>query len=942
MFSKKRIVETLFPAARLALLAIAIASSAIFVRQSAAMRPQNALAVVSAASYKGESLAAEQIAVAFGSNLADGIVVANSVPLPTSLGGTSVKVRDSMNVERAAPLFFISPTQINFQIPAGTAIGSATFTVVKNNSAAAAGTVPVTSVAPGLFAADSSGRGLAAAQALRVKQNSQQSYEAIGQFDAQQGKFVPIPVDLGPATDQVFLILYGTGFRNRKDLAMVSATIGGVGADVSYAGTQGAFAGLDQLNIRIPRTLPGGEFDVVVTVEGKTSNTVRLALKTPLLTETMYMASLRAEGNALSPASGYATLRLAGDEKSALFKFTYSNLTTPETSAHIHGPADPGQNGNILFDLDTSPKQADGSYVWEFATVGATTVPQIVAALKSGRLYLNIHSSRYPAGEIRGHFGLINGSQNFTPPAAPPPLPGGTPASRDAARFLTQATFGPKYSEITALQSKGFNNWLNEQFAAQQTAHLAYLDATIGTRNDYYQLEMMESFWKQAVTAPDQLRQRIVFALAQIMVVSFRSNLDAEPFALAAYYDMLGKNAFGNFRQLLEDITLSPAMGRYLDHLQNDKEDLATGRNPNENYAREILQLFSIGLYKLHPDGSLMLDENGLPIATYDNDVVKGFAHVFTGWSYGWFSKTEQNWLYPNAYRNGTQYWRVPMQVWPNHHSTLQKKLLDGVTLPANQTPEKDLKDALDNIFNHPNVGPFIARQLIQRLVTSNPSPAYVYRVAQKFNNNGSGVRGDMKAVIRAILTDYEARSMDVLGDQGYGKLREPVVRFAHLLRVGNYSCPCGTFPIYWMDSPEAALGQNPMRSPTVFNFFEPTYSHPGHLASGGLHSPEFQITNETSVIGISDFFHYVVRDGFKWEDGKPLTPNYSEYTPLASNPSQLVDRFDLILTCGGMSSALKTKLVSELNRMSASEPVKRVTMALHLILTSPDYVIQK
>lgn len=919
---------------------LAVLTALMFVRQAAAT--QNSLAVVSAASYKGDALAAEQIGVAFGSNLASTTLIANSLPLPTELGGTSVKVRDSQNVERLSPLFFVSPNQINFQIPAGMANGAATFTVVKNNVAMATGNVPISSVAPGLFSADASGRGLASAQALRVKANNAQSYEPVGRFDAQQGKFVPVPIDLGPATDQVFLILYGTGFRNRSDLSKVSATIGGVNAEVSFAGAQGGFAGLDQLNLRIPRTLPGGEFDIVLTVDGKPSNAVRLMLGAPILADTMYMASLRAEGSAFSPASGYATFRLSGDEKTGVLKFVYSNLTTPETSAHIHGPADPGQNGGILFDLDTSPKQADGSFEWQFTNVGAVTVPQIIGALKTGRLYINIHSSRYPAGEIRGHFGLINGSQNFTPPPAALPLPSGTPTLRDASRFLTQATFGPKHAEITALQTKGFNTWLNEQFAAPQTMHMAYLDATIGNRLDFYQQEMMESFWKQAVTAQDQLRQRVVFALSQILVVSFKSNLDSEPFALAGYMDTLGKNAFGNFRQLLEDVSLSPAMGRYLDHLQNDKEDLTTGRNPNENYAREILQLFSVGLYKLHPDGSLILDANGLPIATYDNDVVKGFAHVFTGWSYGWFPKTEQNWLYPNAYHNGSQFWRVPMQVWPNHHSTIRKGLLDGVLLPANQTPEKDLKDALDNIFNHPNVGPFIARQLIQRLVTSNPSPGYIYRVAQKFNNNGSGVRGDMKAVITAILTDYEARSLEMLTNQGFGKMREPVVRFAHLLRFGNYTCPCGTFPIYWMDSPEYAIGQNPLRSPSVFNFFDSTHSHPGHIASAGLHSPEFQITNETSVIGISDFFHYVVRDGFKWEQSKPLTPDYSSLTSLAATPRQLIDHLDLVMTGGGMSAALKAQLLTELTRMNANEPVKRVTMALHLILTSPDYVIQK
>ena len=942
MPDRKRIVESSFTATRLVLLAVLVICAAWFARQSYASRMQNSLAVVSAASYKGDMLAAEQIVVAFGSNLADATVIANGLPLPTTLGGVSVKVRDSQNVERLAPLFFISPTQINFQIPVGLALGAATFTVVKNGVTMASGGAPISTVAPSLFTADSSGRGLASGQALRIKSGNAQTYEPIGRFDTQQGKFVPVQIDLGPTTDQVFLILYGSGFRNCRDLALVSATIGGVAAEVGYAGAQGDFAGLDQLNIRIPRSLPGGEFDVIVTAEGKASNTVRVALKAPPLADTMYMASLRPEGSAFSPASGYATFRLSGDEKSGVLKFAYSNLTTPETSAHIHGPADPGQNGGILFDLDTSPQLADGSFVWQFANVGATTVPQIIGALKTGRLYINIHSSRYPSGEIRGHFGLINGSQTFTPPPAAPPLPSGTPTLRDASRFLAQTTFGPKNADITALQTKGFNTWLNEQFAMPQTAHLAYLDATIGTKTEYYQQEMMESFWKQAVTSQDQLRQRMVFALQQIFVVSFRSNLDAEPFAMAGYLDMLGKNAFGNFRQLLEDVTLSPAMGRYLDHILNDKEDPATGRNPNENYAREILQLFSVGLYKLHPDGSLMLDANGLPIATYDNDVVKGFAHVFTGWGYGWFPKTEQNWLYPNVWRNGTQYWRVPMQVWPNHHSALSKKVLNGVTLPANQTAEKDLKDALDNIFNHPNVGPFISRLLIQRLVTSNPSPGYVYRVAQKFDNNGSGVRGDMKAVIRAILTDYEARSLDMLANQGFGKMREPVIRFAHLLRLGNFTCPCGTFPIYWMDSPEHAIGQNPMRSPTVFNFFEPTHSHPGHIASAGLHSPEFQITTETSIVGISDFFHYVTRDGFRWEETKPLIPNYSELATLAGNPRQLIDHLDLVMTNGAMSATLKAQLLNSLTNMNPNEPVKRVTMAVHLILTSPDYVIQK
>lgn len=904
---------------------------------------QGTFTVVSAANYSTR-VAQEGIVSGFGSNLAAATATVTSLPLPTNLGGVVVKVRDAAGVERDASLFYVSPTQINFQIPPGTTAGTASVTVKDNGATAAVGTVDVSAVAPTVFTADSSGRGLAAADVLRVRGEAQR-YEPMVRWDAAQGKMVAVPIDLGPESDQVFLLLYGTGFRHRNLSVPVACTVGGVAAEVTYAGAQSQFVGLDQINIRLPRgAAVGAEVEVTLVVDGQAANTVRVALQAlPAGPQTLYLAVLRPEGGAVSPGSGSSTLKLSADEKSAVIRFSYSNLTSPQTSAHLHGPADPGATGGILFDLDDAPRQADGSYLWRFAPTGTTSVAQIVEAIKTGRVYINIHSAKYPSGEIRGHYNAILGSQAFTPPAAPPALPSGKPTARDAARFLTQATFGPKVSEIAALQNTGFDAWLNEQFNQPTTSHLAYLDAALAAKGkDLYQEEMMESFWKQAVTAPDQLRQRVSFALQQIFVVSFNSNLDAQPFAVGSYVDMLNRDAFGNFRRLLEDVTLHPAMGRYLDHIQNDKEDPATGRNPNENYAREVLQLFTIGLYKLHPDGTLKLDANGLPLATYDQETVKGFAKVFTGWSYGTFALTENNWLWPPIWNNGTAFWRVPMQAWPSHHSTAPKRLLDGVVLPGNQSAEQDLKLALDNIFNHPNVGPFIARQLIQRLVTSNPSPGYVYRVAQKFNDNGSGVRGDMRAVIRAILLDYEARSTDVILNQGYGKMREPVVRFAHLMRAFNYSCPCGKFPIYWMDSPEWAIGQNPLRAPTVFNFFEPNYSPPGPVAAAGLYAPEFQITNDTSVIGISDFFHYVVRDGFKWDETKPLLPDYASYTTLALNPTQLIEQLDLVLTAGGMSSGLKSLLVSEIGRMPTSDPAARVKMAVHLILTSPDYVIQK
>jgi uncharacterized protein (TIGR03437 family) len=903
---------------------------------------QAQVTVVSAANYQGGTGAAEEIVSGFGTNLAAATATATKIPLPTTLGGITVKVRDSAGTERLSPLFYVSPTQVNFQIPAGTATGAATITVT-NGGTNNAGTLTIGNVAPGIFSADSTGKGFAAAQALRIRSDSTQSVEDIVQYDSAQSKFVGIPVNLN-TRDQLFLQLYGTGLRRRSDLANVTATIGGMPVNVLYAGSQNGYEGLDQVNLTLPRGLPGGELDIVVKVDGVNANTVKVVI-TPFtsLEAVTYLATMRPENGVSSPGSGSSVLRLSADEKSATVTFNYSNLTTPQTSAHLHGPADPGQSGNVLFDLDDAPKQADGSMVWTFAQVGTTTPAQIVQALKAGRIYINIHSSRYPSGEIRGHYGVISGTQTFTPPPPPPALPGGNPTASDAARFLTQATFGPKMTDITALQAKGFDTWFNEQFALPAESHLAYVDwlKQAEPTRQLYDDAMMETFWKQAVLGNDQLRQRVAYALSQIFVVSFNSDLQGEYIAVASYADMLNRNVFGNFRQLLEDVTLHPAMGRYLDHITNDKEDPVTGRNPNENYAREVLQLFSTGLYKLHPDGSLMLDNKGLPIETYDQNVVKGFAHVFTGWSYGSFAKTEQNWKWPPIWNNGSQFWRVPMELWPEHHSTTTKPLLNGVTLPANQTAAKDLQDAMNNIFTHPNVGPFIARQLIQRLVTSNPSPAYIYRVAQKFNNNGSGVRGDLKAVIKAVLLDYEARSAAMLTNQGFGKLREPVVRLAQVLRAFNYSCPCGKIPLYWMDSPVYAIGQNPYRAPTVFNFFEPGYTQPGIIAVAGLVAPEFQITSEVSVTGISNFMRYVIFNGFKWDTSKPLTPDFSGVTPLAANPAQLADHLNLLLMSGQMSATLKNTIVTELTKMS-SDPVERVKEAVHCIVTSPEYVIQK
>ncbi len=990
---------------------------------------QTTVSAVSAASYDNTACAPESIAAAFGTQMTTQTSVAATLPLPMTLGGAEVLVRDSVGVERAAQLFFVSPSQINFLIPKDTAAGRATLTVRNGTTVKATGALTIASVAPGLFTANANGSGLAAAVYLRVKANNAQSYESVGRFDTTAGRFMPVLVNLGPEGESVYLVLYGTGFR--RFASPVTAKINNLTVDVLAVVASG-FAGVDQINLRVPRTLSGcGTMQVALVADGKNANVVEIGVQaltatmpaglaaaggtgeialtwspvegatrykvqratnsnstyvvaaTPTVASftdtgltngttyfykvsaelcgmesastapvsatpssnvnpTLFIASLTPEGQSQSGGSGVSTLLLSADEKTAKLKFNFANLTTPQMAAHVHGPADPGKSGQILFDLDDSPREADGSFIWTFSDVGVVTVAQLVAALKTGRIYVNIHSSRFPSGEIRGHYRLTSGSQTFTPPPPPPALPVGSPTARDAARFLTQATYGATPAEITRLQQLGYERWLNDQFVRDAESHSAYLDRVLAGGESVYVNATMEAFWKQAITGNDQLRARVMFALSQIFVVSCDSGpLEGQPVALSSYLDQLNRNAYDNYRNLLERVTLHPAMGVYLDMLQNDKEDPATGREPNENFAREVLQLFSIGLYQLNPDGTLKLSAEGLPIETYSQETIENFARIFTGWNFAYSRDVTKpwQWTWPPA-----RDFRAAMQAWPEHHSTGEKVLLNGYRVPANQTPEKDLSDALNNIFLHPNVGPFISRQLIQRLVTSNPSPAYVYRVAQVFDNNGTGKRGDLKAVIRAILLDYEARSLNVINDQGYGKQREPAIRFANLFRAFNVKSTDGRYRIWNIESPLWGMGQNPLRAPTVFNFFEPNYSHPGVIAAAGLVSPEFQLTTETAIIGSSNTMRDLAFRGHSYGT-TIMTPDYTAYTALAANPAQLVDQLNLVLMSQSMSPELRDRIIRGISSIATTRTnwqLERVKNAVWLIAISPEFVIQK
>jgi uncharacterized protein (DUF1800 family) len=523
------------------------------------------------------------------------------------------------------------------------------------------------------------------------------------------------------------------------------------------------------------------------------------------------------------------------------------------------------------------------------------------------------------------------------------------PTDAQASRFLAQASFGATTPGIAEVVGGGANGWLTSQFAKPQTLHRDYLNsiaATLAAGATLNQNNFFETFWKQAASGNDQLRQRMAFALSQIFVISMQdAGIGDHPDTAAAFYDMLGADAFGNFRKLLEDVSLHPAMGVYLTSIHNQKE--SSTRTPDENYGREVMQLMTIGLYQLNQDGSLKLT-NGLPVETYTSADISGMAKVFTGWS--WAGPDKTNTRFFGGTPDPDRYWK-PMQSYPQYHSTSEKSFL-GVTIPAQTTanPEASLKTALDTLFNHPNVGPFIGRQLIQRLVTSNPSPAYVARVSAAFADNGAGVRGDMQAVIRAILLDTEARSDSRLGAIDNGKLREPILRLAGWMRAFNVTSTSGRFLLTNLDDPLFSLGQSPLRSPSVFNFYRPGYVPPNtSIAAANLVSPEMQLTGDTSVVGYLNTMRDIIPNGIG--TGRDVKSSYATELTLADTPDKLIDRVNLLLLANQMSATLRSQILTAMNSVaiSATDATaadkarrNRISLAIFLTLASNEYLVQK
>jgi uncharacterized protein (DUF1800 family) len=542
---------------------------------------------------------------------------------------------------------------------------------------------------------------------------------------------------------------------------------------------------------------------------------------------------------------------------------------------------------------------------------------------------------------VQGFFHRVNGSQTFTPPPAPPALPPGPPSLEDAARFLLQATYGPRPGEPEALRQQGFATWLDRQLALPREPYLAAYDELVAAGEEARPGLVREPLFRLAVQGEDQLRQRLVFALSELFVISDRdADVRNNPEGMAAYLDLLAQHAFGNFRELLEAVTLSPAMGVYLDMAGSSRALPELGRLPNENYAREVLQLFSIGLHQLHPDGSLRLDDENQPIPTYDQEVVEAFARAFTGWTLG--GQRRDN---PLRFFRPQRNFRIPMESWLQYHDGDAKTLLDGAVLPAGQSARADLEAALDVVFAHPNVGPFVCRFLLQRLVTSNPGPGAVYRCALTFADDGSGERGDLAAVLRTILLDYEARAAELVARQDQGHLREPFVRFAALLRALDGEPRQGRWRFAALDQPGLSLGQTPLRAPTVFNFFEPGYALPGEIAQAGLVSPELQIATETTVVGAANFHRAVLeasasnggRPGFLSVDLAPFLP------PQVADDSALLDRVDLLLFAGSMSGETREVLGTALADPDfPSGRERRVLELLWLASLAPESAVQK
>ena len=568
------------------------------------------------------------------------------------------------------------------------------------------------------------------------------------------------------------------------------------------------------------------------------------------------------------------------------------------------------------------------------ATGDADTLPLVIVEPDPAKIvpeHLAGIVATVPALALAACGGAGSGPSASAPPPPPPPPP--PPTGVQASRFLAQTTMGATKADITALQASTYAAWIDAQIATPRAQTFrAWLDskgyADIQYKNSTTGFD--PAVWKQVISGNDQLRQRVGVSLLDWLVVSVDGLMATsfQHYAAADYLDVLWNGAFGNYRDLIDKISTNVAMSLWLTFMANQKANAAKGSQPDENYARELMQLFTLGLYKLNPDGTQQTS-GGKPVETYTPDDVSGLARVFTGFNYD-----------PSFNYQSPAGLDKPLVQNASQHETGTKVFL-GVTIPAGTDGFASLKIALDTIFAHQNIAPFVSKQLIQRLVTSNPSPAYVGRVSAVFANNGSGVRGDMAAVIKAILLDTEARSDANLTSSSFGKLREPVVRLTNWARAFGVTSPSDAWAIGNTSSTSNRLAQAIGHSPSVFNFFRPGYAPPNTaIASAGLVGPEFQITNEPTVIAYVNYMQSLIQNGTG-----DVKANYTDILTKAADSQALIDEVNLVLAAGQLTPATVASIKTAIDSISATTttgPANRVYTAILLTMATPEYIALK
>jgi uncharacterized protein (DUF1800 family) len=577
--------------------------------------------------------------------------------------------------------------------------------------------------------------------------------------------------------------------------------------------------------------------------------------------------------------------------------------------------ASPGASGIFRLRVADRDQDGDGISAWEEAVLGFSDA----SATSSGQA----GRSDYAAA-----FRMLEGNGELS-------LPGGQVISKrptrrgEAARFLVQASFGADGPLIDQVAAAGIGPWLDAQFAAPATSTYNMM---ISHGQGYDAFWWRKGWWRSVMLGEDQLRQRMAFALSQILVINCDNGsvIGDNPLLQGSYYDLLGYGAFGSYRDVLEKVTYSAQMGSYLSHLRNRRSDPALNRFPDENFAREIMQLFTIGLWELHPDGTRKLDAAGDVIPTYDNAVITEMAKVFTGLSFSINSGYANTSFFTGG--RGNDY-LGSMMMFDDEHEPGEKHIIGDVTLPAGQSGDDDIDDTLDALCDHPNIGPFLSRLLIQRFTSSNPSPDYIRRVASIWNDNGTGIRGDLKAVTEAILLDPEARTPEARGDAS-GKVREPLLRVLGLLRAFKARNAGNSFPIasHGMVEP---LGQFPLLSPSVFNFYSPDHRPLGELRNRNLVAPELEIATTSRLLLTDNTLRSAIDAGFH-----SLELDLTEAVAMAGDTGVLLDHLDGLLTWGRMSPSTRATVQAAVNAQTT--PIEKVRTALHLIIDSPDCAVLK